>query len=44
VIVGSASQQQLVGQEEDLLAAAGFKIRTADTPKHLAAIRGPALR
>jgi len=34
-----ASQQQLVGQKEDLLAAAGFQIRIADTPHRLAAMR-----
>ena len=38
-VVGCASQQQLVGQKEDLLAAAGFQIRTADNPQRLAAMR-----
>jgi hypothetical protein len=36
---GCTSQQQLVGQKEDLLAAAGFQIRTADSPHRLAAMR-----
>src|SRR5215472_2769448 len=34
-----ASQQQLVGQKEDLLAAAGFQVRVADTPQRLAAMK-----
>ena len=38
-IAGCASQQQLVGQKEDLLAAAGFQIRVSDTPHRLAAMR-----
>ncbi|MBV8506848.1 MAG: hypothetical protein JOZ11_13695, partial [Alphaproteobacteria bacterium] len=38
-VVGCASQQQLVGHKEDLLAAAGFQIRTADNPQRLAAMR-----
>jgi hypothetical protein len=38
-VVGCASQQQLVGQKEDLLAAAGFQIRSADNPQRLAAMR-----
>ena len=38
-VTGCASQQQLVGQKEDLLAAAGFQIKVADTPQRLAAIR-----
>src|SRR5260370_17518979 len=38
-VVGCASQQQLVGQKEDLLAAAGFQIRTADNPQRLATMR-----
>jgi hypothetical protein len=38
-VAGCASQQQLVGQKEDLLAAAGFQIRTADNPQRLAAMR-----
>ena len=36
---GCATQQQLVGQKEDLLAAAGFQIRIADNPQRLAAMR-----
>jgi len=36
---GCATQQQLVGQKEDLLAAAGFQIKTADSPQRLAAMR-----
>jgi hypothetical protein len=38
-VVGCATQQQLVGQKEDLLAAAGFQIRIADNPRRLAAMR-----
>ena len=38
-LAGCASQQQLVGQKEDLLAAAGFQIRIADTPHRLAAMQ-----
>jgi len=34
-----ASQQQLVRQKEDLLAAAGFQVRVADTPQRLAAMK-----
>ena len=36
---GCASQQQIVGQKEDLLAAAGFLVRVADTPRRLAAMK-----
>jgi hypothetical protein len=36
---GCATQQQLVGQKEDLLAAAGFQIRIADNPQRLTAMR-----
>ena len=38
-VSGCASQQQLVGQKEDLLAAAGFQVRIADSPHRLAAMR-----
>ena len=38
-VAGCASQQPLVGQKEDLLAAAGFQIRVADNPQRLAAMR-----
>jgi hypothetical protein len=38
-VAGCASQQQLVGQKEDLLGAAGFQIKTADSPQRLAAMR-----
>jgi hypothetical protein len=38
-VAGCASQQQLVGQKEDLLAAAGFQVRVADTPQRLAAMK-----
>jgi hypothetical protein len=38
-VAGCASQQQLVGQKEDLLAAAGFQIRVADNPHRLTAMR-----
>jgi hypothetical protein len=34
-----ASQQKIVGQKEDLLAAAGFLVRVADTPQRLAAMK-----
>jgi hypothetical protein len=37
--VGCATQQQLVGQKEDLLAAAGFQVRVADSPHRLAAMK-----
>jgi hypothetical protein len=36
---GCASQQELVGQKEDLLAAAGFQIRVADSPHRVAAMK-----
>ena len=36
---GCASQQELVGQKEDLLAAAGFQVRVADTPHRIAAMK-----
>jgi hypothetical protein len=39
IIAGCASQQQLVGQKEDLLAAAGFQVRIADSPERLTALR-----
>jgi hypothetical protein len=38
-IAGCASPQQQVTQKEDLLAAAGFQIRVADTPQRLAAMK-----
>jgi hypothetical protein len=38
-VAGCATQQQLVGQKEDLLAAAGFQIRVSDTQHRLAAMR-----
>jgi len=38
-VVGCASPQQQVSQKEDLLAAAGFQIRVADTPQRIAAMR-----
>ena len=38
-VVGCASQQELVGQKEDLLAAAGFQVRPADSPRRLAAMK-----
>ena len=38
-VTGCATQQQLVGQKEDLLAAAGFQVRIADSPHRLAAMR-----
>jgi hypothetical protein len=38
-VVTCASQQQQVSQKEDLLAAAGFQVRVADTPQRMAALR-----
>jgi len=38
-VAGCASPQQQVTQKEDLLAAAGFQVRVADTPQRLAAMR-----
>jgi hypothetical protein len=38
-IAGCASPQQQVAQKEDLLAAAGFQVRVADTPQRLAAMK-----
>jgi hypothetical protein len=38
-IAGCVSPQQQVAQKEDLLAAAGFQIRVADTPQRLAAMK-----
>ena len=38
-IVGCVSQQTQVAQKEDLLAAAGFQVRVADTPQRLAAMK-----
>jgi hypothetical protein len=37
--VGCASPQQQVAQKEDLLAAAGFQVRVADTPQRLVAMQ-----
>lgn len=36
---GCVSPQQQVSQKEDLLAAAGFQIKLADTPQRLAAMK-----
>ena len=38
-VVGCTSPQQQVAQKEDLLAAAGFQVRVADTPQRLAALK-----
>ncbi len=38
-IAGCVSQQTQVGQKEDLLAAAGFQMRPADSPHRLAAMK-----
>jgi len=38
-MVGCATPQQQVTQKEDLLAAAGFQVRVADTPQRLAAMK-----
>jgi hypothetical protein len=39
VVAGCASPQEQVAQKEDLLAAAGFQVRIADTPQRLAAMK-----
>jgi hypothetical protein len=39
VVAGCATPQQQVGQREDLLAAAGFQDRPADSPHRVAAMR-----
>ena len=39
IAVGCTSPQQQVAQKEDLLAAAGFQVRVADTPQRLAALK-----
>jgi hypothetical protein len=38
-IAGCASPQQQVAQKENLLAAAGFQVKVADTPQRLAAMK-----
>jgi hypothetical protein len=38
-ITACVSPQQQVAQKEDLLAAAGFQVRIADTPQRLAAMK-----
>jgi hypothetical protein len=38
-ITACASPQQQAAQKEDLLAAAGFQVRIADTPQRLAAMK-----
>ena len=38
-VAGCGSPQQQAAQKEDLLAAAGFQIRIADSPHRLAAMR-----
>jgi hypothetical protein len=38
-VAGCASPQQQAAQKEDLLAAAGFQVKMADTPQRLAAMR-----
>jgi hypothetical protein len=38
MVAGCVSPQQQVGQKEDLLAAAGFQIRPADSPHRVAAM------
>ena len=38
-VAGCVSPQEQIAQKEDLLAAAGFQIRLADTPKRLAAMK-----
>jgi hypothetical protein len=38
-ISGCATPQQQVAQKEDLLAAAGFQVRVADSPQRIAAMK-----
>ena len=38
-VAGCATPQQQVAQKEDLLAAAGFQIRVADSPHRIAAMK-----
>jgi hypothetical protein len=38
-VAGCVSPQQQVGQKEDLLAAAGFQVRPADSPHRVAAMK-----
>jgi hypothetical protein len=38
-VAACATPQQQVGQKEDLLAAAGFQVRVADTPQRIAALK-----
>jgi hypothetical protein len=38
-IAGCVSPQEQVGQKEDLLAAAGFQVRPADSPHRIAAMK-----
>jgi hypothetical protein len=38
-VAACVSPQALVGQKEDLLAAAGFQVRPADTPHRIAALK-----
>jgi hypothetical protein len=38
-VAGCTTPQQQVGQKEDLLAAAGFQVRPADSPHRIAAMR-----
>jgi hypothetical protein len=38
-IAGCATPQQQAAQKEDLLAAAGFQVRVADTPQRIAALK-----
>jgi hypothetical protein len=38
-LVACATPQQQVAQKEDLLAAAGFQVRIADTPQRLTAMK-----
>ena len=41
-VAGCVSPQQQAAQKEDLLAAAGFQVRVADTPQRLAATEAAA--
>ncbi len=35
VLVLSGCAQEIIGQKEDMLAAAGFRVKTADTPERI---------
>ncbi len=39
VLVTSGCAQQVIGQKEDMLSAAGFRVKTADTPERLQSLQ-----